>query len=487
MFNRKILRLAGVLILMLHLFSAPPAHAQDGTPTPPPDAAQNGFHPIASALGVALYRKDYPNGSPDFVQVVNLSKGARLELLYGDITETRPHQGSFGGPDPRMTSPALSTFWRRMLEKDKDTFCVVNGGFFYMPEYPTRLAFPLKVNGRMVTEGWGIETYEGEHMMLELWDDHADIQPMTQTTLYASDAPNILGGLSEQANKRAKFAVGRTFLGLDDRDDQPGLETVLILSTQTATQIGAAEALRSLGADKVMMLDGGGSTQLRCQSGEFIVSDRPVPQAVAVVAAKPPPIASQVVSVTDWPVLHVGEGFPLRLEIKNTGIVSWTQESAFLTLKPAPLYLPYSIETPGVIEAGQRAIFTQTLATYQRPGVYPVEIRWGIYYQNKLYPGQTIQTHAVVLPMALQDRKDEFEQALQQWKHGPPEQVQTHLEAWMAEKMETPLPMMPLETPGSGALGGGQIHLEDAIWVPLLMLPIVVILGFIITRRGDRG
>ncbi len=431
---------------------------------------------------MTLYKKDYHNGSPDYVQEVDLSQGARLKLLHGDITEPRPSGGSFGGPDPRMTSPALSTFWRQMTAEDSHTFCVVNGGFFYMPEYPTRLAFPLKVDGRMVTEGWGIDTYVGEHLMLALWDDHADILPMTQESLYASDAPNILGGLSENANKRAKFAVGRTFVGLADRDEQPGYETVLILATRTATQSGAAQALRSLGAIKVMMLDGGGSTQLRCRSGDLLPSERPIPQAVAVVAATPAQVAAQLLDVTQWPVLHVGQGFPLRMQVRNTGVVSWTQSSTSLIINAFPHDIPYPLRMLDTVASGQQTVITHTLEAYQRPGVYPMEINWGIQHQGKFYSGKTIRTYAVVLPLNLVDRAGELQQDLADWDKNNPEEVQTRLETWMANIQATPLAIIPQGTPGAASLTD-IIHMEDALWIPLLMLPIVLTLGLLITRR----
>jgi len=43
------------------------------------------FEILRSAVGVALYRKNYANGVPDFVQVINLNQGARLVLLHGEI------------------------------------------------------------------------------------------------------------------------------------------------------------------------------------------------------------------------------------------------------------------------------------------------------------------------------------------------------------------------------------------------------------------
>ena len=170
---------------------------------------------LTSDRGVQLYRKDYPNGNPDFVQVIDLDLGARLELMHGEITEARPYKGDYGGPDPRMTSLLMETYWERLNQTDEKAFCVTNGLFFYMPEYPTRLAFPLKIDGQLVTDGWGKETHIGEQLLLELWDDHASISPLSEAGLKMSTAPNLIGGLTEEANKRLKYSVGRTFFGID--------------------------------------------------------------------------------------------------------------------------------------------------------------------------------------------------------------------------------------------------------------------------------
>lgn len=474
-----------------------PARAQTGahtaTPTPltglPPE-----FRLVDAALGVQLYRKDYANGSPDFVQVIDLGQGARLALLHGEITEARPEKGSFGGPDPRMTSPALQTYWQQARGEDAHTFCVTNGAFFYMPEYPTRLPFPLKVDGQLITEGWGIDTYTGEQLILELWPERANIQQLSRAALYGSKAPDILGGLTEQANKRAKYAVGRTFLGLDDRDGDGEQETILILNTQTALQSSAAAVLRDFGADQVMMLDGGGSTQLLCRSGWHIRSDRPIPQALAVIAAQPPPVSTQTLRQPEWPVLVQGEAFPFELEILNTGVVTWTEQATWLVLDPGALGMPRELALTGPVRPGQRTVFSDTLAAFYQPGLYALQIDWQIVHEEKSYAGPPLETQVIVLPEALAGQRAELEQALQGWKSASAEQVRVQVEAWVEERSgktlrsgET-LPSVAAAEPeipvAAEATGQTAIRPLDAALIPLLMLPIVIILGFIISRTN---
>jgi hypothetical protein len=141
----------------------------------------------------------------------------------------------------------------------------------------------MKMDGKVLTDGYGINEYPGQKLMLEIWKDHLDIRELTAENLYNSTAPNILGGLMEQANKKSKFFLGRTFIGVDDRNGDGLYEILIIFNTLTARQVDAAQTLQSFGAEKVMMLDGGGSTQLRCKNQFLIESERLIPQAVGIL------------------------------------------------------------------------------------------------------------------------------------------------------------------------------------------------------------
>ncbi len=268
-----------LLCLLAGPFSPAAARAQASAPVPP------GFRAIDSAPGVQLYRKDYKDGAPDFVQVADLSQGAAVEVLHGEITARRPDRGMFGGPDPRLRSRSLADYWEEIKSQFRSAFCVTNGQFFYMVEYPTRLPYPLKKDGEIVADGYDEKHHLGERLMLELWGDRADIQPLSGEALHASSAPDIIGGLTEEANKRAKYRVGRTFMGVADFNGDGAFESVLLFTTTSARQSDAAKVLRDFGAAKVMMLDGGGSTQLMCGKKTYIESERLIPQAVAVIAA----------------------------------------------------------------------------------------------------------------------------------------------------------------------------------------------------------
>lgn len=484
--SRSIIRLllAGLSLCLVYLF-APPAQAQTPEPTPTPlSIVPAGFELLDAALGVQLYRKEYPNGNPDFVQVINLALGARLRLLHGAITEARPNKGAYGGPDPRFTSLPIETYWQQVSQEDPLAFCVTNGAFFYMPEYPTRLAFPLKVDGEMISEGWGVNTYVDQKLILELWDDRAAIRPLSAEALHRSQAPNILGGLTEEANKRAKYAVGRTFVGLADYDSDGRLETVLLFNTQTATQANAAAVLRTFGATQVMMLDGGGSTQLLCKSGWHIRSDRPVPQAIAVFASRPPPLAARLVDYHTWAVLVSGEHFPLRIEVQNTGANPWAVETTQLLLDPTPWGTPRWLFFHTPIAPQERAVLEEALFPLHESGLYHLTIPWGLRQGAETWEGEPLQMWAIVLPPHLKETRATLAAEVERWqKEKPAEEVAPLVEQWLQEHTRISLPTVPPRHRVKEERAVA-IHPQDALYIPLLMLPIMLLLGHWLNRRA---
>lgn len=274
---RAFLFLLGLLVI----FSFPITKAY----ADPPSQLPPGFFQIREAPGIQLYQKNYSGGSPDFVQVIDMGTGAGVVPLHGGVADAGLNRGVYGGADATFRSKTLGQYWRDFSSQSQTAFCVANGQFFYMKEYPTRLPFPLKVDGQLLTDGYALNEFTDRKLMLELWPDRVDIRPLTGDGLYGSTAPHIIAGLMADANKRADHYTGRTFVGVDDHDGDGVFETVLVFNTKTARQVDAAEVLTSFGADKVMMLDGGGSTQLLCEGDSLIYSERLVPQALGIFTA----------------------------------------------------------------------------------------------------------------------------------------------------------------------------------------------------------
>ncbi|MGB9639414.1 MAG: phosphodiester glycosidase family protein [Anaerolineales bacterium] len=276
------------LLVIFFIFLGELLYPSDVYASSPFEYPPEGFVLIRASIGVQLYRKDYTSGTPDYVQVIQLKRGAEIRLLYGGISPTAMEPGVFGGLDARFYSRSIEQYWEDILSVTSRAFCVTNGEFFNMYEYPTRLPFPLKVNGVILSGGYSKGEFTEERMMLEIWLDQVDIQPLTKLNFQNSSAPNILSGLLETSRKSPDKYVGRTFAGVKDQEGDGIFETLLIFSTQTARQADAAQTLRDFGAQKVLMLDGGSSTQLLCQGKSYIKTDRLIPNAIAVLDGTQP-------------------------------------------------------------------------------------------------------------------------------------------------------------------------------------------------------
>lgn len=242
-----------------------------------------GFTSILSVPGIQLYQKNYANGSPDFVQRINLHQGAAVIPLFGTIMKPGTHQGVYGGDNPAFEKLSLPTFWKQLAKLEEQPVCITNGQFFFLSDNPTHLPFPLKKDGVIISDGYDDQNFPGQRLMLEIWPERVNITMLTREALYSSTAPHVIAGLSEDANKRSKQYAGRTFVGVQDQDNDGQSEILLIFNTLSARQVDAANVLRDFGASQVMMLDGGGSTQLICNGNWLVRSDRWIPQAIGVV------------------------------------------------------------------------------------------------------------------------------------------------------------------------------------------------------------
>ena len=209
-----------------------------------------------------------------------------MRLLNGNISDPGTGQGPYGGNDPTLQRTSLQIAWNGFVSSNTDAFCITNGQFFSPNPDPTPLAFPLKKNGVILSDGYDSDNpiYGQKLLMLEIWGNRADIRALTKNALYSSSAPNILGGLSEDYPKGATN-TGRTFAGIDDTDGNGTYDKIFIFNSKSASQTNAARVLRDFGADKVIMVDGGGSTQLNCRGTTYVSSTRTIPQTIGIVAS----------------------------------------------------------------------------------------------------------------------------------------------------------------------------------------------------------
>lgn len=243
----------------------------------------NDFTVIFSQSGVTLHQNEL-----DYVQEIDLSQGASVELLYGYITDIGSGKGAYGGDEPLLARETLEQAWDAFSQTNENAICISNGQFFRNDDQAsTGLAFPVKANGKILTEGYAGETeYPDAQLMLMIDRDRAAIKALDMIEFYSSEASNIIGGLKPDADKGLNDETGRTFIGIKDNNWDGIMETVLIFTSQSSTQFHAAEVLRYFGAREVMMLDGGGSTQLLCEDTNYISSPRTIPQTIGVLGGE---------------------------------------------------------------------------------------------------------------------------------------------------------------------------------------------------------
>jgi murein DD-endopeptidase MepM/ murein hydrolase activator NlpD len=245
--------------------------------------------PIASVAGVKLYKS---TDSMHFVQEIDLSVGAKIKILEYLPKEKEP---CFPNPQedscvcsitPDFPREILNIYWNDIRSSFKNAFSVTNGTFFDTNRVGNSpIAFSLKVDDIIKTCGYDAN-YPNDMLLFELFENGtAQITEasISRTRIKQSDATDIVGGLSPDTNYPGyNVAKERTFLGIIGND------TILILNSKRSTQSGAKEILKEFGApeNQIMMLDGGGSTQMIYQGKQGISSTRTIPQALAVIASE---------------------------------------------------------------------------------------------------------------------------------------------------------------------------------------------------------
>jgi len=252
------------------------------------------FKVLRQTDGVRLY-----GNGVDFVQEIDLGSGASLQLFddrsivdwaenQADDYDHFPQYDT--GVSVRVESQPLQQHWERLVERWNDrAFSVFNGQFF--GSSPLQLAFPVKANGTIYTGGYaGDGEYPDRKVMLAI-EGEAQILPFPEVGYpdnpLFSTVPDLIVGLDELADKGIKRNVGRTFVGVLDRDGNGTTETLFVLTSPRSTQLRASRTLRAFGASDVMMLDGGGSTQLIVGGVEFVRSSdkmrRDIPHSIGVI------------------------------------------------------------------------------------------------------------------------------------------------------------------------------------------------------------
>ncbi len=197
--------------------------------------------------------------------------------------------GSYSGvPNGLVNRKTLPSFWQDAVALNTSTrgaLVVVNGTFFSTASSPAPIAFGLKVNGAVISYGYGLTEFPGLVRMLAWTSTSAEIRAYDRAAFDAA-TPNVVGALDKTAAKSPTSYVGRTFVGVRDADGDGHSETVLLFSSPLSCQMDAANTLRGFGASIVAMLDGGGSTGLIVAGTTLIPTVRTVPHSIAAFAGR---------------------------------------------------------------------------------------------------------------------------------------------------------------------------------------------------------
>ena len=240
-----------------------------------------GFNAIDSTSnGEAILYKNAYKSNPDYVQVINLTKGGVVKLLNG-----APVSGG-SADSPKYTRLNITNAWNDFSGSYNNAFSIVNGEFFgNATAYTAEFSYPVKESGVMISHGFG-NSEPWVKRQLRLWGQYAEVASYNNDpqTIESSACPSIIVGADKSAPFQATNAVARTFIGVMDGNNDGLNELVLIFSSITSTQANAAGVLQDfgVGADDMIMLDGGGSGQMICKDFDYVNQTRLLPQFVGV-------------------------------------------------------------------------------------------------------------------------------------------------------------------------------------------------------------
>ncbi len=236
----------------------------------------SGYSLVKSKKGCRLYRKSISGGGAYYVQEINLDT-ATLQLLR-EVTE-----GDFASsntPSPLFRKASVASFWSSYNLVGRK-FSMVNASFFGPGALQSincstqaELTYPAKQGAAIFSCGYnnGVSSrrfvYSSSTKTANVLTVPAITQP-TYANMVSSIGSNtlVLGGMTFPTNTTTD---SRTAIGVSSTGKK-----VYIFSSQTpASYSSVSSALTSFGASssKLILLDGGGSTQLVCDGTNYTPS-----------------------------------------------------------------------------------------------------------------------------------------------------------------------------------------------------------------------
>jgi hypothetical protein len=247
---------------------------------------------LAQRDGATLEKIQLKKGDRIYLQTLNLQT-VDLEQIVGTLDPSRIAQGIYyPGPDQttspyfqRLAPPDLPETTPKTL--DPQTFSIINGSFFEEYQSSTRLSFPIKLNGKVITAGsspYGPipqpadPIYRQVQLKALVWGNGqaqiTNYDPSNGSPLNQPTVQNAIVSYAYQDHPAYRLAgdpVNRYHvLGIGSKDGAPQL---MIATSDRATLENTAQVLRQRGVEgDLMTFDGGISTYLWSpEAGELIL------------------------------------------------------------------------------------------------------------------------------------------------------------------------------------------------------------------------
>jgi hypothetical protein len=235
--------------------------------------------------GATLDRFSIEKGSVIYLQTLDLHK-MQIDQLAGSVDRSRQAQGFYYPSKGQGSSPFFQRLTVAQARKDyqqrhrSGIFSIINASFFEDYERSTRLSFPLKLNGKVITAGsspYGpipkpaAAYYRDIQLRALIWDNtKATITPYNPANGSPLDRASVRNALVSYAYRdHPAYALAGDpenryhVLGILNPKDAGKTNRLLIATTNRATLERAANVLRQQGVKgDLMTIDGGISTYL---------------------------------------------------------------------------------------------------------------------------------------------------------------------------------------------------------------------------------
>jgi hypothetical protein len=245
--------------------------------------------------GATLDQISFENGNVAYLQTIDLHKMQLDQLM--DNADLRKGAKGFYYPSKaddsspffkRLTVAAVSDKYQK--QNGSRIFSIINASFFEDYQSVTRLSFPIKLNGKVMTAGsspYGpIQKpadpyYRNIQLKVLTWDNEkATVSTYNSKNGYPLSQANIKNGLVSYAYQdHPSYALAGDpenryhVFGVLNPDDANKTSRLLIATVNQATLESTATILRQRGVKgELMTIDGGISTYLwSIRSGDLIL------------------------------------------------------------------------------------------------------------------------------------------------------------------------------------------------------------------------